>query len=126
MPQVTAPRGLSGGKPVDAIVIGGGIAGCTLAYELSSRNVKVTVLEQAAIASESSGRNTGTLLGGPQKEVVELLDACVEIYSELSQGPIPFESDLLISGLRVEGSERRNSGSRQLVVQKMGFATVDR
>jgi len=35
-------------------------------------------------------------------------------------------SDLLISGLRVEGSGRRNSGSRQLVVQKMGFATVDR
>src|SRR5271170_1724995 len=35
-------------------------------------------------------------------------------------------SDLLISGLRVEGSDRRNSGSRQLVVQKMGFATVDR
>jgi hypothetical protein len=36
------------------------------------------------------------------------------------------DSDLLISGLRVEGSDRRNSGSRQLVVQKMGFATVDR
>ena len=35
-------------------------------------------------------------------------------------------SDLLISGFRVEGSDRRNSGSRQLVVQKMGFATVDR
>ncbi|MFZ0147946.1 MAG: hypothetical protein WAM72_06290, partial [Xanthobacteraceae bacterium] len=35
-------------------------------------------------------------------------------------------TDLLISGLRVEGSDRRNSGSRQLVVQKMGFATVDR
>ena len=84
MPHVT-------GKPVDAIVIGGGIAGCTLAYELASRHVKVAVLEQAAIASESSGRNTGTLLSGPQKEVVELLDACVEIYSEISQGPIPFE-----------------------------------
>ena len=40
---------------------------------------------------QSSGRNTGTLLSGPQKEVVELLDTCVEIYSELSQGPIPFE-----------------------------------
>ncbi|MGC2763114.1 MAG: hypothetical protein WA206_17550, partial [Candidatus Binatus sp.] len=29
-------------------------------------------------------------------------------------------------GLGVEGSDRRNSGSRQLVVQKMGFVTVDR
>jgi hypothetical protein len=35
-------------------------------------------------------------------------------------------SDLLISGFRVEGSDRRNGGSRQLVVQKMGLATVDR
>ena len=36
MPQVSTL-----GKPVDAVVIGGGIAGCTLAYELASRNVKV-------------------------------------------------------------------------------------
>jgi hypothetical protein len=35
-------------------------------------------------------------------------------------------SDLLISGLRVEGSDRRNSGPLQLVVQKMWFAAVDR
>jgi len=39
---------------------------------------------------------------------------------------LSLSSDLLIPGLRVEGSDRRNSGSRQLVVQKMGFATVDR
>src|ERR1700733_6008018 len=91
MSQVTAADYQGSGKPVDAVVIGGGIAGCTLAYELASRNVTVTVLEQAAIASESSGRNTGTLLSGPQKEGLDLLDACVQIYSELSQGPIPFE-----------------------------------
>src|SRR6202453_2938395 len=94
MPQVM-------GKPVDAVVIAGGIAGCTLAYELSSRNVKVTVLEQAAIASESSGPNTGTLLSGPQQGVVELLDACIEIYYGLSLGPLPLElariGQLLIS-----------------------------
>jgi glycine/D-amino acid oxidase-like deaminating enzyme len=91
MPRDSTSGRHAGGKPVDAVVIGGGIAGCTLAYELSSRGVNVTVLEQAGIASESSGRNTGTLLSGPQTEVVELLDACVEIYSELSRGPIPFE-----------------------------------
>jgi glycine/D-amino acid oxidase-like deaminating enzyme len=79
------------GRPFDAIVIGGGIAGCTLAYELASRSIRVAILEQNAIASESSGRNTGTLLSGPQKEVVELLDACAKIYSEISQDPVPFE-----------------------------------
>jgi glycine/D-amino acid oxidase-like deaminating enzyme len=81
----------STGRPFDAIVIGGGIAGCTLAYELASRGLKALVLEQNAIAAESSGRNTGTLLSGPQKEVVQMLDACAEIYSELARGPIPFE-----------------------------------
>jgi D-hydroxyproline dehydrogenase subunit beta len=77
--------------PVDAVVIGGGIAGCTLAYELASRGVKTVVLEQAVIAAESSGRNTGTLLSGPQTQVVEMLDACAAIYEELSQGAVPFE-----------------------------------
>jgi D-hydroxyproline dehydrogenase subunit beta len=75
----------------DAIVIGGGIAGCTLAYELTRRGVKPVVLEQNLIAAESSGRNTGTLLSGPQRQVVEMLDACAEIYSELADGPVPFE-----------------------------------
>lgn len=76
---------------VDALVIGGGIAGCTLAYELARRGVKTVVIEQAVIAAESSGRNTGTLLSGPQEEVVELLDACAAIYQELADGPVPFE-----------------------------------
>jgi D-hydroxyproline dehydrogenase subunit beta len=79
------------GKSFEAIVIGGGIAGCTLAYELALRNIRTVVLEQNALACESSGRNTGTLLSGPQKEVVELLDACAAIYSEISEGPVPFE-----------------------------------
>ncbi|RUV05158.1 FAD-binding oxidoreductase [Mesorhizobium sp. M6A.T.Cr.TU.017.01.1.1] len=78
-------------RPVDAVVIGGGIAGCTLAWELASRGVKTVVLEQAVIAAESSGRNTGTLLSGPQTQVVEMLDACTAIYEELSQGAVPFE-----------------------------------
>src|SRR5579862_1269255 len=88
-----SPRGNSrpAGRPFDAIVIGGGIAGCTLARELATRGVKAVVLEQNAIAAESSGRNTGTLLSGPQREVVELLDASAAIYGELADGPIPFE-----------------------------------
>ncbi|MCV3209428.1 FAD-binding oxidoreductase [Mesorhizobium sp. YC-39] len=80
-----------GSRPVDAIVIGGGIAGCTLAYELASRGIKTVILEQTMIAAESSGRNTGTLLSGPQSEVVEMLDACAAIYAELAEGPVPFE-----------------------------------
>ncbi|UVK51373.1 FAD-binding oxidoreductase [Mesorhizobium sp. AR02] len=90
-----------GKAPRDALVIGGGIAGCTLAHELARSGLKTTILEQSMIAAESSGRNTGTLLSGPQKEVVELLDASVAVYSELADGPVPFEfaaiAHLLIS-----------------------------
>jgi glycine/D-amino acid oxidase-like deaminating enzyme len=75
----------------DAVVIGAGIAGCTLAWELARRGVSVALLEQNVIAAESSGRNTGTLLSGPQKEVVQLLDACADIYAELTAGDVPFE-----------------------------------
>jgi glycine/D-amino acid oxidase-like deaminating enzyme len=78
-------------RAFDAIVIGGGIAGCTLAFELTRRGIKPLVLEQNVIAAESSGRNTGTLLTGPQPEVVEMLDACAQIYAELAEGPVPFE-----------------------------------
>ncbi len=77
--------------PIDAVVIGAGIAGCTLAYELTRHRCRVTVLEQSFVAAESSGRNTGTLLSGPQPEVVELLDGSVEVYRELADGPVPFE-----------------------------------
>jgi len=84
-------RSSDAARPVDAIVIGGGIAGCTLAYELASHGVGVTVLEQNAVAAESSGRNTGTLLTGPQPEVVALLDACAAIYAEIAEGAVPFE-----------------------------------
>ncbi|RUX97232.1 MULTISPECIES: FAD-dependent oxidoreductase [unclassified Mesorhizobium] len=91
--------------PTEAIVIGGGIAGCTLAYELASNGIKTIVIEQNVIAAESSGRNTGTLLSGPQSEVVQMLDACVPIYEELADGPVPFEFERIGHLLIAEDDE---------------------
>ena len=89
-------------RPTDAVIIGAGIAGCTLAYELAKRGLDVTVYDQGPIAAESSGRNTGTLFSGPQAEVVRLLLACAEIYDELAAGPVKFGwrriDHLLIAG----------------------------
>lgn len=43
-------------KPETAIIIGGGIAGCSSAYALARRGIKVTLLERnASIASAASG-----------------------------------------------------------------------
>jgi len=48
--------------PKTAIVIGGGISGCTAAYALAQRGVKVTLLERAPrLASAASGNPRGIL-----------------------------------------------------------------
>jgi glycine oxidase len=43
------------GAPRDAIIVGGGIAGCLTAYLLSKEGLKVTVLEADSVGSHASG-----------------------------------------------------------------------
>lgn len=45
----------------DVIIIGGGIVGCTTAYNLARRGVQVVLLEKDDIAQEASGRNRGNV-----------------------------------------------------------------
>jgi sarcosine oxidase subunit beta len=46
-------------REVDVVIIGGGITGCSAAWELAKRRQKVIVLEKGHLASEGSGRNGG-------------------------------------------------------------------
>jgi len=43
----------------DAIVVGGGLVGCSIAYRLTQRKKRVLLLEQRDICSGASGRNAG-------------------------------------------------------------------
>ena len=43
----------------DAVVIGGGIVGCSTAYFLAKRGLSVVLCEKGRIAGEQSGRNWG-------------------------------------------------------------------
>ncbi len=52
-------EGTVDGKPMDAIVVGGGVAGCSIAYRLAERGRRVLLLERRELASGASGRNAG-------------------------------------------------------------------
>ena len=45
----------------DVVIIGGGIVGCTTAYNLAKRGARVVLLEKEDIAQEASGRNRGNV-----------------------------------------------------------------
>lgn len=67
----------------DCVVIGGGIAGCTVAYELARRGKRVTLLEQHALAHAASGRNMGLLLNQVEPEVVRIMQLALGVYREV-------------------------------------------
>ncbi|MGH7902930.1 MAG: NAD(P)/FAD-dependent oxidoreductase [Candidatus Dormibacteraceae bacterium] len=46
-------------ETADVVVIGGGAAGCAVAYELSRRGVDTVLLERAELGSQSTGRCAG-------------------------------------------------------------------
>lgn len=44
---------------VDVVIIGGGVMGCAIAYELATRGVPVTIVEQREVAASASGASAG-------------------------------------------------------------------
>ena len=76
---------------VDVCVIGGGLAGLTVAREVAQRGWSVVVLEAHRVAWAASGRNTGFVLpgfGAPIDDIVERvgLDHAKELWALSEQG----------------------------------------
>jgi glycine/D-amino acid oxidase-like deaminating enzyme len=71
-------------------VVGGGIAGCTIACALARRGLKVTLFERGSIAGEASGRNMGLLLNQTEPGVIRIMQRSLEMYRELAGGEIDF------------------------------------
>ena len=65
------------------IVVGGGIAGCTVAYELARRGRGVTLLEQRSLAHAASGRNMGLHLNPVEPLPVRIMRTSIDVYHEL-------------------------------------------
>jgi len=74
--QVAAPeRGrLNFDLDIDVCVIGGGLAGLTVAREVAERGWSVAVLEGDRVAWAASGRNTGFVLPGFAEDVSDMIE----------------------------------------------------
>src|SRR5258708_6575903 len=105
-----------------ATVVGGGIAGATVAYELARRGTRVTLIEQRSIAHAASGRNMGLLLNQVEREVVRIMHQSLGIYREVESAGIDFalrqEVQLLLARdqAQLAAAERRARGTEALGV----------
>lgn len=77
--------------PSEVIVIGGGIAGCTIAFELARAGARVRLLERRHLAHGASGRNLGLLLNDLSAGAVAMMREALESYRELAEGALDFE-----------------------------------
>ena len=95
---------------IDAIVVGGGIAGCSTAYYLAADGVDVLLLEQHELNTLASGANTGSLHAQiPHEAFVEhgkswacrlaaaLLPFCLESLRLWSRAATEFGADLEVA-----------------------------
>ena len=60
----------------DVCVVGGGLAGITIAREVARRGWSVVLIEAGRIAGEASGRNTGFVLPGYGQSAHRLVERC--------------------------------------------------
>ena len=67
----------------EVVVIGGGVVGCSIAYQLARRGVAVTVFERDDVCSGASGRNTGIVAARLHNEAVPGLPAWTARNREL-------------------------------------------
>jgi D-hydroxyproline dehydrogenase subunit beta len=82
----------------DVAVIGGGIAGCSVAAVLAEDGARVRLYEREAIAAGASGRNSGILQHPMDPALASLYEASLELYATLGHG---FELPREASGVLV-------------------------
>lgn len=63
----------TGDLDADVLIVGGGIAGVTLAHALAARESRVVLVDGGWIAGSASGRNAGFLMAGPAEPYAELI-----------------------------------------------------
>ena len=134
--RVLRPRPLK--SRYDVVIIGGGVHGLAIAYELAKRGVKgVAVLDRSYIGSGASGRNTAIIRSNYRTiEGVSFYDESVRIYEGLSaelgfnvlfsqRGHLTFaHTELAIAGLRVRAETNQLLGVDSRVIDRAEIARL--
>lgn len=94
----------------EAIVLGAGLAGATIASSLSRRGWSVKVLESANVASGASGNEQGVLYTRVSHRQSELNDFSLHSY----QFALRYYQDLLARGLLKNGTDAQLCGALHL------------
>jgi len=97
----------TGGMPERALVLGGGLAGCTVAAALARRGVEVILLEQGALAGAASGNDQGILFTRLSRRHGALTDFSLQSFGFSAA----YYHGLFASGELVEGCDGALCGS---------------
>ena len=105
----TAGKKAPAQSPEHALVIGGGLAGCTAAAALARRGVAVTLLERGELAAAGSGNDQGILYTRLSRRHSALTDFALLSFSYAAR----FYRNLLDNGLLLEGIDGALCGNFQ-------------
>ncbi len=74
-------------KSAEVVIVGGGINGCTMAYNLSRENIDTVLVERGSLASGATGRCGGMVWGGQSSvELIKVAISSGERFAELEEG----------------------------------------
>ncbi|RLA49322.1 MAG: bifunctional tRNA (5-methylaminomethyl-2-thiouridine)(34)-methyltransferase MnmD/FAD-dependent 5-carboxymethylaminomethyl-2-thiouridine(34) oxidoreductase MnmC [Gammaproteobacteria bacterium] len=120
-PTTYTPWDISGtvtATPARVLVVGGGLAGCTVAAALSRRGISVTLLEKGKLANAGSGNDQGILYTRLSRKHSSLTDFALQSFRFASQYyRSMFQSDQLTTGLdgALCGSFHQSDNSSELI-----------
>ena len=113
---VTPRAALDRDITADAAIVGGGIAGISVAYALAREGATVVVLERGELADGASGRNAGFILGGVAENYVAACraygaDRATRVFRFTFANRVLFRSAIRVN--KIDCEDRWN-GSDQL------------
>jgi sarcosine oxidase subunit beta len=107
-------------KKADVVIIGGGVNGCSLAYQLAKKNKKVVLLEKSYLCSGATGRcGAGIRQQWSTKENAELAIKSVKIFERLEK-ELGAEIGLRQGGYLIAVHDKKNmkQAEKNVLMQK--------